>query len=98
MGLLKDSPEFETWSQGIHARSGVACADCHMPYMREGSLKIRDHNVRSPLLNILFRLDVVDQIDERIQSEVARVIETRLDLLFPQAVLLLSARGRSFLY
>ncbi len=45
-------PEFETWSQGIHARSGVACADCHMPYMREGGQKISDHNVRSPLLNI----------------------------------------------
>ena len=40
------------WSQGIHARSGVACADCHMPYMREGALKISDHHVRSPLLNI----------------------------------------------
>lgn len=45
-------PEFETWNQGIHARSGVACADCHMPYMREGGLKISDHNVRSPLLNV----------------------------------------------
>jgi nitrite reductase (cytochrome c-552) len=45
-------PEFETWSQGIHARSGVACADCHMPYMREGARKISDHNIRSPLLNI----------------------------------------------
>jgi nitrite reductase (cytochrome c-552) len=31
-------PEFETWSQGIHARSGVACADRHMPYMR-GALR-----------------------------------------------------------
>ncbi len=45
-------PEFELWSQGIHARSGVACADCHMPYVREGSLKISDHHVRSPVLNI----------------------------------------------
>jgi nitrite reductase (cytochrome c-552) len=43
-------PEFEMWSQGIHARSGVACADCHMPYMREGAQKISDHWVRSPLL------------------------------------------------
>ncbi len=33
-------------------RSGVACADCHMPYKREGALKISDHHVRSPLLNI----------------------------------------------
>ena len=40
------------WSQGIHARSGVSCADCHMPYVREGAIKISDHQVRSPLLNI----------------------------------------------
>jgi nitrite reductase (cytochrome c-552) len=40
------------WNQGIHARSGVACADCHMPYTREGALKISDHHVRSPLLNV----------------------------------------------
>jgi nitrite reductase (cytochrome c-552) len=40
------------WNQGIHARSGVACADCHMPYMRVGALKISDHHVRSPLLNV----------------------------------------------
>jgi nitrite reductase (cytochrome c-552) len=45
-------PEFEIWSQGIHARSGVTCADCHMPYMRVGAVKISDHQVRSPLLNI----------------------------------------------
>ncbi len=51
--LLKaQHPEFETWNQGIHARSGVACADCHMPYKREGAIKISDHHVRSPLLNI----------------------------------------------
>ncbi len=50
--LKAQHPEFEMWNQGIHARSGVACADCHMPYKREGGLKISDHHVRSPLLNI----------------------------------------------
>jgi nitrite reductase (cytochrome c-552) len=51
--LLKaQHPEFEMWSQGIHARSGVACADCHMPYARVGAHKISNHHVRSPLLNI----------------------------------------------
>ena len=50
--LKAQHPEFEMWNQGIHARSGVACADCHMPYMREGAQKISDHHVRSPLLNI----------------------------------------------
>src|SRR5829696_5335451 len=32
--LKAQHPEFEMWNQGIHARSGVACADCHMPYTR----------------------------------------------------------------
>ncbi|MBI5177648.1 MAG: ammonia-forming cytochrome c nitrite reductase subunit c552 [Nitrospinae bacterium] len=50
--LKAQHPEFEMWSQGIHARSGVACADCHMPYMRQGAAKISDHHVQSPLLNI----------------------------------------------
>ncbi|HLV02834.1 MAG TPA: ammonia-forming cytochrome c nitrite reductase subunit c552, partial [Acidobacteriota bacterium] len=50
--LKAQHPEFEMWSQGIHGRSGVACADCHMPYQRVGALKISDHHVRSPLLNV----------------------------------------------
>ncbi len=50
--LKAQHPEFELWNQGIHARSGVACVDCHMPYKREGAMKISDHHVRSPLLNI----------------------------------------------
>lgn len=45
-------PEFETWSSGLHARSGVGCADCHMPYVREGAVKVSDHWLRSPLTNI----------------------------------------------
>ena len=50
--LKAQHPEFEVYSMGIHARSGVACADCHMPYRREGGMKISDHQVRSPVLNI----------------------------------------------
>jgi nitrite reductase (cytochrome c-552) len=50
--LKAQHPEFEMWSQGIHARSGVSCADCHMPYTRVGAMKISDHHIRSPLLNI----------------------------------------------
>ncbi len=50
--LKAQHPEFELYSQGIHARSGVACADCHMPYKREGAMKISDHWVRSPVLNV----------------------------------------------
>jgi nitrite reductase (cytochrome c-552) len=50
--LKAQHPEFELWNQGVHARSGVSCADCHMPYMREGASKVSDHWVRSPLLNV----------------------------------------------
>lgn len=50
--LKAQHPEFEMWNQGIHARSGVSCADCHMPYTRVGALKISDHHIQSPLLNI----------------------------------------------
>ncbi len=52
MEVLKaQHPEFEMWSQGIHARSGVACADCHMSYRRDGAQKISEHWVQSPLLS-----------------------------------------------
>jgi nitrite reductase (cytochrome c-552) len=50
--LKAQHPEFEVWMQGVHARAGVACADCHMPYERVGALKVSDHWVRSPLLNL----------------------------------------------
>ena len=50
--LKAQHPEFEMWNQGIHARSGVACADCHMPYERVGAMKVSNHHVRSPVLNL----------------------------------------------
>ena len=50
--LKAQHPEIEVWSQGVHARAGVACSDCHMPYERAGALKVSDHWVRSPLLNL----------------------------------------------
>jgi nitrite reductase (cytochrome c-552) len=50
--LKAQHPEFEMYNQGIHARSGVSCADCHMPYTREGAMKISSHHVQSPVLTI----------------------------------------------
>jgi len=47
-------PEYEFFSfNSVHYQAGVACADCHMPYMRVGASKISDHNVMSPLKNDL---------------------------------------------
>src|SRR5262249_12066531 len=62
--LKAQHPEFELWSQGIHARSGVSCADCHMPYKRDGAVKISDHHVRSPMLNIARACQTCHRHDE----------------------------------
>jgi nitrite reductase (cytochrome c-552) len=72
--LKAQHPEFELWSQGIHARSGVACADCHMPYKREGAVKVSDHWVRSPLVNIARACQVCHPYEET-------EIKARVDLI-----------------
>jgi nitrite reductase (cytochrome c-552) len=50
--LKAQHPEFEMWNQGIHGRSGVACADCHMPEITYKGQRITDHQVNSPLLKV----------------------------------------------
>ena len=45
-------PEYEFYTaDSTHYSAGVACADCHMPYTRDGAAKFSTHNVQSPLLN-----------------------------------------------
>lgn len=50
--LKMQHPETELYSTSLHAANGVACADCHMPYIRDGAVKISDHWIRSPLTNV----------------------------------------------
>ncbi|MBX3082489.1 MAG: ammonia-forming cytochrome c nitrite reductase subunit c552 [Anaerolineae bacterium] len=45
-------PEFEMYTSSLHYKSGVSCADCHMPYVREGSRKVTDHWIRSPITHV----------------------------------------------
>jgi nitrite reductase (cytochrome c-552) len=50
--LKAQHPEYEMYTaDSTHYKAGVACADCHMPYVREGAAKFSSHNVHSPLLN-----------------------------------------------
>jgi nitrite reductase (cytochrome c-552) len=45
-------PEYELFTAGsTHYSAGVSCADCHMPYTRDGSVKFSTHDVQSPLIN-----------------------------------------------
>ncbi|RAX57669.1 ammonia-forming cytochrome c nitrite reductase subunit c552 [Helicobacter monodelphidis] len=50
--LKAQHPDFELFQIGIHGKKGVSCADCHMPYTQEGSVKYSDHRIASPLENI----------------------------------------------
>lgn len=50
--LKAQHPDYELFSGGVHAASGVSCADCHMPYMREGGRKYSSHWVTSPMKNV----------------------------------------------
>jgi nitrite reductase (cytochrome c-552) len=76
-GMLKaQHPEFELFSQGIHARAGVSCADCHMPYGREGAMKVSDHHVRSPVLNLQRACQTCHNVPE---AELVARVETIQD-------------------
>jgi nitrite reductase (cytochrome c-552) len=45
-------PDYELFTaDSTHYRAGVACADCHMPYLREGAMKYSSHDIMSPLLD-----------------------------------------------
>lgn len=87
--LKAQHPEFELWSQGVHAKSGVACADCHMPYVREGATKVTDHYVRSPLLNVsraclqchhFTEKEMLDRV-ESIQDKTKKLLDRSEDAL-----------------
>ena len=75
--LKAQHPEFELWSQGIHARSGVACADCHMPYQRQGAVKVSNHHIRSPLLDVASSCQTCHRVPENELLARAEAIQDR---------------------
>ncbi|MCX5690614.1 MAG: ammonia-forming cytochrome c nitrite reductase subunit c552 [Planctomycetota bacterium] len=91
--LKAQHPEFELWSQGVHARSGVSCADCHMPYVREGAMKFSSHQVQSPMNNVARSCQVchnyteteivarVDIIQKRTKGQLDRAEVAVVDLI-----------------
>lgn len=50
--LKAQHPDYELFLSGPHAKRGLGCADCHMPYKSEGGIKYSDHQIMSPLKNI----------------------------------------------
>lgn len=70
-------PEFEMWSTGLHAQSGVSCADCHMPYVRQGAVKVSDHWLRSPLTNVNQACQTCHKFSEDVLRERILTIQHR---------------------
>jgi len=78
-------PEFELWSQGIHARNGVSCADCHMPYERQGAMKVSSHHVQSPMLNINNACQTCHNVSESEIEANVEAIQARTEALMQRA-------------
>ncbi|GAB4474533.1 MAG: ammonia-forming cytochrome c nitrite reductase subunit c552 [Anaerolineales bacterium] len=82
-------PEYELYTNNsTHYRAGVACADCHMPYIRDGAAKFSSHDVKSPLFipeqscgachtEVTYVVDRVSQI----QKQVREVMDVATDAL-----------------
>ncbi|OGW84380.1 MAG: nitrite reductase [Omnitrophica bacterium RIFCSPHIGHO2_02_FULL_46_11] len=83
--LKAQHPEFELWSQGVHSKSGVSCADCHMPYKREGAAKVTDHHIRSPLLNTSRACLQCHHFTENEMKERVETIQARTRVLMDRA-------------
>lgn len=80
--LKTQHPDYEMYMTGVHADRGVSCADCHMPYKRDGGMKFTDHKIQSPLANISGSCQVCHRESEaKLMSNVVerqgKVIELR---------------------
>ncbi len=78
-------PDYEIFTTGVHYDRGVSCTDCHMPYVREGSQKITDHKIQSPLNNIANSCLVCHRESE---DELRRNVYERQDKVHQQRILL----------
>ena len=83
--LKVQHPEFELYSTSIHYQSGVSCADCHMPYIREGALKVSDHWIRSPLQNVSNACQSCHKLEEAKLSERIATLQGRTATQLRQA-------------
>ncbi len=80
--LKAQHPEFDVWSQGVHAANGVSCADCHMPYQRNGSVKLSTHKITSPVADYNLACGTChdtrgDTLENRVKTIQDNFIESR---------------------
>lgn len=83
--LKAQHPDWEIFQLGVHAKKGVSCADCHMPYVSEGGVKFTDHHIMSPLANINktcqnCHRDTEENLRQLVYSHQRKVDEVRIRL------------------
>ncbi len=83
--LKAQHPDYEVYMTGIHAKRGVSCADCHLPYISEGGQKFTDHKMQSPLNNIANSCQVCHreeaaQLVQDVYERQDRIVENRKEL------------------
>jgi len=80
-------PEYEFYTRNsTHWQAGVACADCHMPYIRMGANKISNHDVMSPLKSDL-------QACQQCHAESAQWLKDRVIATQDRTVSLMNRSG-----
>ncbi len=80
--LKAQHPGYEIFQSGIHAKSGVSCADCHMPTITEGDVSYSSHHLVSPLDDIDNTcLGCHDQEAEELKAVVERKFERKEQLM-----------------
>lgn len=79
--LKAQHPGYETFKTGVHGQNNLACADCHMPYVREGGVKYSNHQVGSPLNDIANTcLNCHSGTEKEFTATVARKLERKNEL------------------
>ena len=79
--LKAQHPGYEIYKTGAHGLNNVSCADCHMPYVREGGVKYSSHNVGSPLDHMADTcLNCHDEDEKSFKDRVARKLERKTEL------------------
>jgi nitrite reductase (cytochrome c-552) len=83
--LKAQHPDYEVFTFGIHSQRGVACADCHMPYISEGGQKFTNHKMQSPLNNIAASCQVchreeTETLVQNVYERQDKVLENRIKL------------------
>ena len=80
--LKAQHPDYELFRTSIHFQRGLSCADCHMPYVREGGVKFTSHNV---LGNPLDQIGVVclnchKESESEFRKLIGRKLERKMEL------------------